>query len=204
MTAGSGGRLLVTCLLLAPLAAGCFGRSVTPRYYTLSSAAGPAAGAPLASRPDLGLVVGPIEFPRYLDRAEIVRRDGSHRLALSDASRWGGSLRTDMLRVVADDVGRLLGTARVVVYPNEPRFAADYRILLDVREFEGVAADRVALRARWTITAAEGGQALAVEEARIEQPLASATTEDLVAAQSAALGALTRQIAERLLALHGS
>jgi uncharacterized lipoprotein YmbA len=188
-------------LPIALLGAGCFGSSTPPRYYTLSSGAGPAAEAPLAARPELGLVVGPIEFPRYLDRPEIVRRDGSHRLVLDGATRWGGSLRNDVQRVVADDLGRLLGTARVAVYPTEPRFAARYRILLDIREFEAIADQTVSLRARWTVADYANGQALAVEEARIEQPIAVAGAEALVAAESAALGVLTRQIAERVAAL---
>jgi uncharacterized lipoprotein YmbA len=188
-------------VLVGVLAAGCFGRGAQPQYFTLSAASGAAAGAPLAERPELGLIVGPIEFPRYLDRPEIVTRDGSHRLVLNDANRWGGSLRNDVLRVIADDLARLLGTARVVIYPTEPRYPATYRVLLDVRELEGVPGQQVALRARWTIAAVAGGRALAVEESRIEQPIASASYEALVAAQSAALGTLTHQIAERLAAL---
>ena len=191
----------VAALLLGALAIGCFGRTPQPEFYTLSAASGAASGPALASRPDLGLAVGPIDFPRYLDRPEIVTRDGSHRLILTDDHRWGGSLRSDILRVVADDLGRLLGTARVAIYPAEPRFPAAYRVLLDLREFEGIPGGRIVLRVRWTIARADDGRALAVEESRIEQPIASASFEDLVAAESAALGSLNRQIAERIAAL---
>lgn len=187
--------------LLAALAMGCFGASTQPAFYTLSAASGAASGSPVANRPELGLAVGPIDFPRYLDRAEIVRRDGSHQLILADDHRWGGSLRTDILRVVADDLGRLLGTARVAIYPVEPRFPAAFRVLLDVREFEGIMGGTVVLRVRWTIAAIGDGRALAVEESRIEQPVKTASYEDLVSAESAALGTLNRQIAERMAAL---
>ena len=169
-----------------------------PEFYTLSSASGAAAGAAIASRPELGLAVGPLELPRYLDRPRSSRATAAHRLVVADAHRWGGSLRSDILRVVADDLGRLLGTARVAIYPAEPRFPAGYRVLLDIREFEGVPGDKVALRVRWTIAAMPDGRAVVVEESRIEQPVASASYEDLVAAESAALGTVTRQIAERV------
>jgi uncharacterized lipoprotein YmbA len=194
-------RAATAAALLAVLVAGCLGSSPQPQYYTLSAASGAAGGEAVASRPDLGLVVGPLDFPRYLDRPEIVTRDGSHRLVMADVHRWGGSLRSDILRVVADDLGRLLGTSRVAIYPSEPRFPAAYRILLDLREFEGVPGGSVALRVRWTIVGVTDGRALAVEETRIEQPVASASFNDLVAAESAALGTLNRQIAERLAAL---
>ena len=93
----------------------------------------------MASRPDLGLVVGPIELPRYLDRDEIVTRDAAHAIVPWDEHRWGGSLRSDVLRVLGDDLGTLLGTTRVAVYPVEAHFPVSYRVLLDVLEFEGVA-----------------------------------------------------------------
>jgi uncharacterized lipoprotein YmbA len=194
-------RIRIAIAALAALAAGCFGGGPAPQYFTLSAASGPAAGPPLATLPELGLVIGPIEFPRYLDRPEIVTRDGANQLVLADAHRWGGSLRNDILRVVGDDLGRLLGTPRIAVYPNEPRFPATYRILLDIREFEGVRGQGVVLRVRWTIAAVSDGHAVFVAESRFEQSAASASINDMVAAESAALGSLIRQIAERLAAL---
>ncbi|HTY17741.1 MAG TPA: PqiC family protein [Myxococcota bacterium] len=196
-------RAIAAIGLAAAIGSGCFG-SAMPHFYTLSSASGAASGAPVASLPELGLAVGPLEFPRYLDRPEIVTRDGDHRLVVADAHRWGGSLGTDILRVVADDLGRLLGTARVVIYPTEPRFEARYRVLLDIREFEGVPGEKVALRVRWTIASLPDGAAVAVEESSLEQPIASTSYADLVAAQSTVLRTVTRQIAERLAALAAS
>jgi hypothetical protein len=194
-------RALQAAALAALLAAGCFGGSTPPEFFTLSPPPGAAAGPALASRPELGLAVGPLELPRYLDRPELVTRDGSHRLVVADAHRWGGSLRTDILRLVADDLGQLLGTARVSIYPAEPRFPVAYRILLDVREFEGTPGEGVRLRLRWTVASGADGRALAVEESVVEQPLASASFEDLVAAESAALASVNRRIAERVAGL---
>ena len=183
--------------------AGCLG-SPAPNFYALRSASGEAAGPALAAHPELGLAIGPVELPRYLDRPELVTQDASSRLVVADAHRWGGSLRTDILRVVADDLGRLLGTVRVAVYPSEPRFRADYRVLLDVRDIQSTRGDKVALLVRWTLASMRDGSALAVEETRIEQPVASASYEDLVAADSAAFGTLARRIAEKNASLAAS
>jgi hypothetical protein len=189
-------------LLLATLAAlagpGCLGASPPLVFFALAAGSGDAGGPALASRPELGLVVGPLEVPRYLDRPELVTRDGAYRLVPAGAHLWGGSLSNEILRVVADDLGRLLGTARVAVYPAEPRFPADFRILLDVREFEGVPGDHVTLRMRWTVASMRDGRAVFVEESVIEQPIASKSFDDLVGAQSAALGSVNRRIAARI------
>ncbi|HXK23895.1 MAG TPA: PqiC family protein [Myxococcota bacterium] len=181
--------------------AGCLGGAVAPHYYTLRSSSGDAAGPPLGEHPELGLAVGPVDLPRYLDRPELVTQDESNRLTVLDAHRWGGSLRTDILRVVADDLGRLLGTARVAVYPSEPRFDARYRVLLDVRDIQGTPGHRVVLLVRWTVASMEDGRAVAVEESRIEQPVESGDYDALVAADSAAFGTLSRKIADRIAAL---
>lgn len=191
------GRLV---LPVAALALGCLGRSRPSEFFTLSPTAKAGAQDALISRPDLGLAVGPTQFPKYLDRPEIVTRDGAHRLVLEEWHRWGGSLRTDIQRVVADDLGVLLGTTRIAVYPAEPTFPLDYRILLDVREFEGTPGGSVRLRALWAVVGANG-KALAVDASDIEQPVASSSWKDFVAAYSDALGVMTRQIATRVAGL---
>jgi uncharacterized lipoprotein YmbA len=186
-------------MVCALVAAGCFGASKPVEFYTLR----PAAVTTRLAIPTsgLGIAVGPLQLPKYLDRPEIVTRDGEHGLAIDEWHRWGGSLRTDILRVVGDDLGKLLDTTRVAVYPAEPRFAVNYRVLIDLHEFEGTRTSAVRLRAYWSILAGSSTKALAVEVTDVERPVASSSWPDLVAAHSAALGDMTYQIAARLSAL---
>ena len=181
------------------LAAGCLRGTPPPDYYTLSAAGGASAAA-LAERPGLGLAVGPIEIPRYVDRPELVTRVGAHGLVPWNEHRWGGSLRTDLLDAVARDLGALLGTLRVVVYPAEARFPVHYRVLIDFRALDVEPERAVLLHAVWTVAGADG-RALLVQESSFEEPVASPGFEDLVAAQRSALGRLDREIAERIAAL---
>ena len=188
-------------LIGAALSVGCFSRTPPPEFFTLR----PSATAPVGpARPELGLAIGPIDFPRYLDRPEIVTRDGAHRLLLSGANRWGGSLKNDVLRVMADDLGTLLGTSQVAIYPTEPSFGVDYRVLLDLREFEAVRGGPIVLRMHWVVVSGADGKVQAVRASHVEQPVASPAWGDLVAAQSAALGAVSREIAEQVAALHAA
>src|SRR5690606_33116224 len=59
-------RLALLAALL--LAGGCLAPGTSPRFYTLGAVG--TELAPLAARPELGLAVGPVEFPRYLERPE--------------------------------------------------------------------------------------------------------------------------------------
>jgi uncharacterized lipoprotein YmbA len=188
-------------LALACAWAGCLGGPTPePEYFTLGAVT-EASAAPLAPRPELGLVLGQVELPRYLDRAELVTRDGAHRLEVWNLVRWGGSLRTDVQRAVADDLAHLLGTSRVVVYPAEARFPVSCRVLIELLELGSARGEPVVLRARWTVAGSDG-RALAVGATNLEEPPASSSWEDYVAAQSAALGRMTRQIAERIASLY--
>jgi uncharacterized lipoprotein YmbA len=181
------------------LAAGCLGGSAgEPLYFTLSPPAGAgASAAPLAERPELGLVLGAVELPRYLDRAELVTRHGPHGLRVWHGVRWGGSLRSDAQRLLADELARLLGTARIAVYPAEARFPVDYRVLVELLELGGAPGQPVPLRARWTLAGADG-RAVAVGATVLAEAPASASWEDYVAAHEAALAALAHEIAARI------
>jgi uncharacterized lipoprotein YmbA len=179
--------------------AGCLGSAPEPRFFTLSSVTG-AADPAVAARPELGLVLGQVELPRYLDRSELVTRSGEYGLEVHNLVRWGGSLRTDVQRVVADDLARLLGTSRIAVYPNEARFPVSYRVLLELLEFGSAPGHPVTLRTRWTIAAADGHAVAVGATDRAETP-ASASWEDYVAAHGAALAGVTREIAERIASL---
>jgi uncharacterized protein len=190
-------RRLACAALVAALAAGCLGGPTPePQYFTLTGIA-PSDGAPVAERPELGLVLGQIDLPRYLDRAELVTRTGDHGLRVWNLVRWGGSLRTDVARVVSDDLSRLLGTTRIAVYPGEARFPVSYRVLVELLELGSAPGHPVVLRARWTI-AGPDGLALAVGATSLEQPPASGSWAHYVAAHRTALGAVTREIAQRI------
>jgi uncharacterized protein len=95
----------------------------------------------------------------------------------------------------------LLGTSNIAVYPGAPRFRVDYNVLLDLSRLDGVLGGPVTLRARWIVASGRDGHALAVSESRVEQPVASPSWEDLVAAYSAALGVVTQEIAAKLATL---
>jgi uncharacterized lipoprotein YmbA len=112
-------------------------------------------------------------------------------------------LRDDFSRVLADELGRRLGTSRVALYPAEPRFRVDYRVLVDVLAFEGVPGEAVTLRARWLVASGADGRALLTEESRIEAPVASPDYAELVSAHAAALTRLAGQIAGAIASLPG-
>jgi uncharacterized lipoprotein YmbA len=154
----------------------------------------------LADRgPSVG--VGPVVFPDFLDRPQIVSRAGSNRLALDELNRWAGSLQDGFLRVLGENLAHLLGTGRILVYPAEVRFTTDFRVIADVLRFEGGADGTAVLKVRWAVIDPYSERPLAVRESSYRSRIRGDDPEALVAAMSANVGAFSRELAETLRAL---
>ena len=190
----NGAALVVVALVI--FLAGC-GSSPKVNFYSLSP-----TGAAGGSTSDLSIVIGPAELPRALDRSQIVTRESSTRVNVDELHVWAAPLRSEFLRVLGDNIATDLQSDRVVVYPMEPAYKTDYRVLLDVVQFDGQPGGSVTLRVRWTIS--QPG----------EVPVASGTFKNtqqtrgggqgydaLVAAHSAAIGELGATLSSRLRSL---
>jgi uncharacterized lipoprotein YmbA len=193
-------RLLGASALGLLILAGCLGRSPQTTFYMLTPLPPDASVASAAPGGGRALGVGPARLPRYLDRPQIVTRRGSQ-LSYDELHRWAGSLESELLRVLGANLALLLGTERVAVYPAEPRFPDAIHVVLEVDRFDGERGEAVTLQARWILTAEGRGEPLAVGTSTLSEPVRSRRSEDLVAAHSAALAALSREIAERIRSL---
>jgi uncharacterized lipoprotein YmbA len=152
-----------------------------------------------ASGAALGVGLGPVNFPRFLDRPQVVTRDVGNRLTIDDFHRWGGTLQDDFLRVWAENVSSLLGTTTVFVIPSEVRYPLDFRVTADVLAFEGTFDGDAVLKMRWVVLDHRTDQVLRVEETQYRRPLSEPKDEGaLIAAMSAVLGDFSREVAATL------
>lgn len=185
---------LLGAAALGVLLAGCVGKSPRVAYYNLSPVVTPAP-MPLASAP--AIAVGPADLPRALNRSQIATRLGPNQVEYDEFHRWAGSLTADFLSVAASNLGRLLATDRVIVYPAPPAFDIDYRVLFDVVRFEADADGDVTLEARWILQSGEG-ETLDVGSVRAVEPAAPEDYAARAAAHSAAVGAVCQEVAGRI------
>ena len=169
------------------------------RYYNLSSLQ-EGGSQRKESTPDQGLaiVVGPIKFPGYLDRTEIVTRSSSNKITLSDFDVWAGSFKEDFSRALAENLSVILSTEIVVVYPRLRPGLAKYQIGVDVIRFDGPLGGDVSLIARWAIFEGKEKKLVSVRKSTIIEPSGEKGYEAMVAADSRALEKLSREIAETI------
>jgi hypothetical protein len=111
----------------------------------------------------------------------------ANEVVLTEQERWAEPLRGAIARVVTANLAIALG-ARVVPQRNGD---ADYRVILDVQRFES--GDEALIDAAWTVVPRNGerrsGRAVAREKPQRKE------YDALVAAHSAALAAISREIA---------
>jgi len=168
-------------------------------YYTLNTLPEMQQEIPAAVMDDtLAIGVGPVEFPKFLDRPQIVTRKSQNQIEVSEFHRWAGSFPGDFSRVLAKNISILLPSDRVAVYPWGEQFSPTYRLKLDVEQFDGQLGERVVLDVTWMVTDQEGTNKLVVRKSLIEEPVSDKTYEALVVAESNAMVTLSRTIVEEI------
>jgi hypothetical protein len=95
--------------------------------------------------------VAALRLPQYLERPQIVTREGGNRLYLSEFNQWGGNLQKDLMRTMALNFSLLLATPNVAITPYHPPTPADYRVEVEVMRFEKEEAGAVTLLAQWRL-----------------------------------------------------
>jgi uncharacterized lipoprotein YmbA len=185
-------------LILVFFLAAC---SSTPpvAYYTLNTLPEMQQEIPAEVMDDtIAIGVGPVEFPKFLDRPQIVTRKSQNQIEVSDFHRWAGSFPGDFSRVLAKNISILLPSDRVAVYPWGEQFSPTYLIKLEVEQFDGQLGEGVVLDVTWMVTDKEGTNKLVVRKSRIEEAALDETYEALVEAKSNGLATLSRTIVEEL------
>ncbi|EIC23110.1 PqiC family protein [Thiorhodovibrio frisius] len=188
--------LMVACLWLL---GGC-ASSPPSAFYTLTAMAESPAGENRAIQGgQLAVGLGPVTFPRFLDRPQVVQRQGGNQLSVDEFHRWGGSLDDDFLRVFSENLAQLLQTSRVVVFPSELRMRLDFRVMAEVVAFEAGPSNQALLKVRWAVIDPFSEQVLSMREDSYRQSLpADAGVSQQVAGLSAALADFSRDVADEL------
>ncbi len=189
--------LLISCSPLAP-------QPDHSKFFILTPlAAGPApisTPAVVSSNSSLTIGIGPIDFPDYLRRLEVVTRASPNQLDLSAEKRWGEPLDKNFARVFSENISRLLNTQQIEKYPWPVRTHIDYQIEVNVQRFETTSDSQSQLTARWVIKDGTGTDLFASETSVSAQVGPGETGPS--AALSSDLATLSREVADRVTELH--
>ncbi len=188
-------RLAVLALFLALAFAWAGCASPRSNFYSLGSAAKPAAASA-----DYSVAVGPVTVPAEVDRPQMVVRVGPNEVAVEEFHRWASPLPEAIARAVAGNLSAALGTPYVSVYPEPTSAGARYRVVIDVMVFDSAPGESASLDAVWAVRSARDGTSRAGRTLAREAPQEKGYPA-LAAAHSRALGKMSSDIAEAINAL---
>jgi uncharacterized protein len=182
----------VGCVFLV-VAAGC--ASPPARFYTLS-----ATSAASAAPSKLAIAVGPVSVPATVDRPQIVISTSANQVAIDEYARWASPIQNNLARVVAEDLVAILGTPKVTLYPVPLNANVDYRVEVEVRNFESAPGNYAAIDAVWSVRRMKDGKVETGRTSARETPAGSGYDE-LAAAHSRAIARMSEDIAKTIRAL---
>ena len=168
------------------------------RFFLLTAMAPATSDMPPATsgggRP-LTLAVGPVRLAPYLDRNGLAIRLSADEIQYSDGERWAEPLDRNVTNVLALNLARLLGTARVIAYPQSQGLPPAYRIDVEIGRLDTTLAGAAILAAHWTIEDLGTRDLLASRDSYLTRATAGTGTVAAVAALSGVLAELSQEIA---------
>ncbi len=195
-------RVLPVILTIAAIFSGGCTRSQTPRFYTLTPMSQDALslkrGSP-ARNPVIG--IGPVTIADYLDQSDLVSRTGDNQLIKAEYDRWAGSFKDDFVNVLAENIGFLVPTEQIYLYPWRGSVPIGYQVALEVIRCDGRLGEAAHLVARWSIFGSPGKKLLKMHRSSLREPVTGPDYAALVAAQSRALAKLSQEIAAAIQAV---
>ena len=170
------------------------------QFYVLTATDSSPRGVPITysgteGRREIAIGLGPVKFPDYLARNEIVTRSSSNKIDLSDINRWAEPLDKNFVTVLGQNLTTLLG-ANVTTFPWYRPANLDYQVALDITRFDTDSRGNAQVIGRWEIEDPDSGNVLNTGAINISDPAQSGETP--AATLSRALGDLGVQLADAI------
>ena len=180
--------------VVIPLLAGC-ASSPDARHYILSAG----TTGQVAGWGDTGpkVLIGSINVPEYLKRAEIVFETSGNQITLNEFDRWAESIDSNISDVLSENLMRLLSSSSVYTEDSDFLTRPDITIRVDVNKFGLTEGQRVALQVSWEIDDSRNQSSKFWSESFYASPQGSGVS-DVVAAMSDALEQLSQRISQQL------
>jgi uncharacterized protein len=191
--------LPVILTIVALFVGGCLNRSQTPRFYSLSPIQEDQGISKRKGAVQNAVIgIGPIRLADYLDDSKIVTRTSDNQLVKAEYDRWAGSFKNNFTNILAEDIGVLLRTDQILLYPWRTSLTLDYQVVVDVIRLDGRLGEAAWLVARWSILEGPEKKLLKMNRSSISEPVSGSEYAALVAAQSGAIAKLSQEIVQAI------
>jgi len=200
----AGATIVAVMLSLIAMTTGCSVLPPSPdptQFYVLTALAADSTTSTSSATSHLAIGLGPVKLPAYLDHPEVVTRVASNRLDLSSKDRWAEPLDESFRRILAINLGGLLGTNEILPFPWDLSTPVDYKIEVNVGRFERDASGGTQLLGDWVIRDGRSNRVLMSRQASFAENTGTGM-EGAAAALSADLSDLSKQLADAVTELN--
>jgi len=187
-------HVAVLLLALVICLSACAGKSASSKFYVLS----PLPQSKLSGADGTTIGVFPVSMPDYLDRPQIVTRVSENEIKLDEFSRWAEPLKESFYTALVDNLSTLLNQEKIIKTSHNLGTPTTLQVGVEVLQFDGALGGDVVLSVKWGLFGERGKNVLIAKRSSFKEPTGAATYEALVAAQSRAVAALSREIAEAI------
>lgn len=143
--------------------------------------------------------IGPIKFPKYLNRSPIVRFSSENEVVVDEFNRWAEPLEQNFSRVLRTNLTRLVPSSYALEYPWRRSMNVRYQVMLEVHQFETHPDGNVNLSAHWVIlNLAKKKKVEVVRKFNYSKKISEVSYANMVAEQSKALETLSQDIAKEI------
>jgi len=189
-------RTILSTGLLLTFVAGCAGPSPRSNYYLLNALPDQKAGQTTTAATDgLSIGIGPVSWPDYLDRQQIVIRTGPNEITFSDFDRWAEPLKNNFMRVFKEDLVERLRTDNIFVYPWPPDAVFEFQVSAEVTRFDAHPGDSAKLDVQWMILRAHDREVILSRKSSYTVDLDRSDYKIIAAAQSRTVADFSREVA---------
>lgn len=191
---------VISVLILTIMVSGCLGQSPPATHYLLKAIEKPSDSKeqPVGELKPLRIQVGPVMFPEYLDRPQMVFLSNDHKVSIDSFNRWAEPLADNFTRVVVENLSLMLNSDFVQSYTFNKTTGIDYRISIDVKRFDATPGREVVLIAGWVVCSGEDQSLLLEKRYDIRKPMSTNSTSEVVAALNETINDFSREMAEAI------
>jgi uncharacterized lipoprotein YmbA len=143
-----------------------------------------------------GFGIGPLRFPDYMSRSQILTRGEDAEFRFDDFNRWAEPLEDAIYRVVTANLDGILDNVVVVSFPYNHLAALSHQLVGRVDRLVAGPDGDVTLEVQWAIITSGGDFLVAARRAHYEKRAADpGDYNDIAAAMSEVLADFSRDVA---------
>ncbi len=164
------------------------------QFYVLEPLSEPVPPS-LATSQKRQIGIGPVSLPALLARKQIVTRLPDNSVQIAEFHQWATPLKDNVAQVLTHNLAALQTNDLIRAYPWSAYGTVDYRIIIDITQFDTHPEQSVNLEANWAIMNEKDHSLLGNGHSKIEHPLKDPSYPATVKALNKILGEFSQELA---------